>query len=608
MKQSLTRLLALALCLSGGLLYSQSGQPFWSEDFTNNIPANWTNVDASPAGVIWVWCQDNVTNCAPVFVGEDPFNATSASSGFVHVNSDAPGQLAQDHVSRLTTPAIDCSGKDKVYLQFESHIGTFATTPAASALLRVSTDNNTWKDYVIFPDLTTQNSFSENPVVSIIDITDKAANQSTVYLQWQWIGNYEYMWDLDDIRLFDENPTAKFDLAISNFFYPASSFATPASQISTDTFGFFVVVTNRGTDAMTNVKAKVTVEDNDTGEILFSDSTSAAVLDPGVTDTALVMPNNFAPELPEGAYFIRYTISADSADLRPSNNEDGSPFVVTNTVFSKENVPQTTTRTADDVPWSVGNFYTMSAGALDQYRATTAEFTYSTDSTELPITNVIASINLYKIKDDVAEDFSDFDVNEYPGNSVDWVGFADYTAPPDMVGGLLQQVELFDFNTLESGVILEPGARYFLMTEYPNIARKTNHAFNLDILYYNVVSTVTYSDMWYLGGFGDEFAAVLRMYISLVTTTDDKPLPDRVLKLFPNPVVDQVNLALDFDNPTDVTITIADINGRVIKLEDRQGVTKEQVTYQLPGLSSGTYLARIATKEGTKTLQFVVQH
>jgi hypothetical protein len=56
-----------------------------------------------------------------------------------------------------------------------------------------------------------------------------------------------------------------------------------------------------------------------------------------------------------------------------------------------------------------------------------------------------------------------------------------------------------------------------------------------------------------------------------------------------------------------VTITIAELSGRTIRIEDKKGLTNETLTYNLPELASGTYLARIATKEGTLTKKFVVQ-
>ena len=609
MKQLHTVLLLLGFVLTGGALTAQSSQPFWTEDFSNNIPAGWTNEDASnqTKNVIWKWCANNTSNCAPVFSGEDAFQAASAATGFVHVNSDEAKQLPQDHISRLTTTAINCSGKNAVFAKFESHIGTYTTTPAASAVLRVSTDGTNWTSFTAFPDLLSVNEFSLNPYVSIVDISSVAASQTTVYLQWQWTGNYEYMWDLDDIALYDENPTPRFDLSIGSFFYPASSFATPASQIATDTFGFFVLLSNNGLEPMTNVWVKATVEDTAAQQVFFADSVLLDVVEPGITDSFVVMPNVYAPELPEGEYLIRYTITSDSADLRPQNNVAGSPFLVTNFIFSKENGVQTTTRPFDDVPWTVGNYYRMSAGQLDQYKAVTAEFAFNTDSSELNIADVTSAITFFKVNDDVEEDFSNFETDDFPGGSVTWLGYANYEAPDNIVGGQLQQVELRDFNTDEPGVVLEPGARYFLLASYPDEARKTNHAFNLDINYFNVVSTVTYSDQWYLGGFGDDLAAVLRLYISLVTTTDEKPLPETALNVFPNPVQDAVNLQVRFGQPTDATITIADLSGRVILVEDRQGLTGEQITYRLPQLAPATYLARIATAEGTRTVKFVVQ-
>lgn len=607
MKQLHTKLLTFGLVLTGGLLSAQSFLPFWSEHFDNNVPAGWTNADASGQNVIWKWCADNASGCSPVFSGEAPFQATTAATGFVHVNSDAAGQLGQSHISRLTTSAIDCSGKSTVFVKFQSHIGTYTVTPSSSAVLRVSTNQTNWTDFVAFPDLVAANEFSQNPDITILDISSVAANNATVYLQWQWTGNYEYMWDLDDIEMFDQNPTPKFDLAVTSFFYPASNFATPVSQIGTDTFGFFVLLSNFGQEPMANVKVKATVEDQNTSAVLFADSVFLQAVAPGVVDSAVELTKQFAPELPEGEYFIRYTVQSDSADLRPIDNNVGSPFVVTGNVFTKENGAQTATRPADDVAWTVGNYYVMASGQFDTYKATAAEFAFATDSTELKVADVTAAISLLKVNDDVPQDFEGFDTGDFPGNSVSWVGFANYEAPEGIENFDLQQTDIIDFETLQPGVLLEPGGRYFLMAGYGDEVRKTNHAFSTAINYFNVVSTVTYSSQWFLGGFGDDLAAVLRMYISLASTTDEQPLPASALHVFPNPVSDVVNLAVQFGQPTDATITIAELSGRVVRMEDRQGLTSEQITYPVPQLNSGMYLARIATKEGTRTVKFVVQ-
>ncbi|MBK8425045.1 MAG: T9SS type A sorting domain-containing protein [Lewinellaceae bacterium] len=97
------------------------------------------------------------------------------------------------------------------------------------------------------------------------------------------------------------------------------------------------------------------------------------------------------------------------------------------------------------------------------------------------------------------------------------------------------------------------------------------------------------------------------MYLTLFTSADNNPLAETALNVFPNPTADVVSLKVKFEEPTDATITIADINGRVVRTENRAAMLDETVTYQMPQLASGTYLARIATEKGTRTLKFVVQ-
>jgi hypothetical protein len=608
----------VSFILTAATLNAQIPVPFWSEDFTGGIPAGWTNEDASGQNILWTWCPDPTlgnTNagCAPIFNDginmQEPFKATTAFTGFVTVDSDQPGAvLPQNHVSELTTSAIDCSGKSEVFVTFQCHLGVFTVAAESGAILRVSTDKTNWTSYTLFPGLTTGVRWSKNPEEIIVDISSVAANQSTVYIQWQWTGNWEYFWNIDDLAIYDENPTARFNVAMSNFFYPASSFATPASQIATDTFGFFITLSNKGLEPMTNIKVKATVENSATQATIFADSIIVPVLDPGVADSFIVLPNTYAPQLGEGEYFIRYSVRADSVDLRPDDNDGGSPFVVTDFIFSKENAVQSFTRTAQDIPWNVGNFYLMADDLDDDYQASVAEFAFETDTTELAIEDVQGTVFLFKVNDDVAEDFSDFDTGEFPGPSVEWIGYADYQAPAGVEEGELQQVELLDFNFGTKGVALQPGGRYFLMIGYPEEAKQTNHAFNRDIKYFNAISTIIYTSEWFLGGFGDDFNAVMRMYISLVTTTDEKPLPESTLKVFPSPAKDNVNLDINFEQPTNVTITIADLSGRVVSVETRKNVTEELYNFNLAGMASGTYLARIATKEGTRTLKFVVQN
>jgi hypothetical protein len=529
------------------------------------------------------------------------------------VNSDASNAvLPQPHVSRLTTSAINCTGKSQVFVQFQSHIGTFDATAEQSAILRVSTDLMTWTEKVIFPGLTEQNFFSTNPFFSVADISAVAANKSTVYLQWQWTGNWEYMWDLDDVVLFDANPTPKHDVGISLHLFPASSIAQPESQIATDTFGFAGFLSNAGTETQTNLKLKAVVL-TDTDEVIYQDSMIIPALAPGVEDSLFELAGRYAPELPEGAYKIQYSLQADSTDTRPTDNFTEDPFYVTAGLFSKEDGLGSLggLRPGDGGDWAVGNLYTMSAGSMDDYVATTAQFAFATNSTELPVADVEATVYLFKVDNSVNANFTNFDDETFQAAEFEWVGFANFEAPDTIANYELQTVSLLDVDNSLPGVKLDKGTRYLVAVEYVSPNDVVFHAFieSVDMLF---PSTFVYGSndgtvQWSPFGFGTNENAVLRMTISLATTTDEKPLPESAFKIFPNPVRETLNLGVNFEEATDATITIADLSGRVIVVQDRASLTKEQLTYSLPQLASGTYLARIATKEGTLTKKFVVQ-
>jgi hypothetical protein len=596
----------LALLMSGML---QAQTPFWSETFTAGIPAGWTSVDASGQGFNWQWCAEpNPTPpCSPVFNGQQPFAATTAATGFVHVDSDGglAAPLPQNHVSRLTTAAINCTGKSQVWLQFQNHIGTYVEPLATNAIVRVSTNLTTWTNFTPFPTFTGENFFSPNPYFATLDISSVAANQSTVYIQWQWTANFEYMWDMDDVNLFDANPSPKNDIVLGDFFYAPSSFAQPVSQIATDTFAFGANLSNVGADAQTNVVLRAAVT-TDTNVELWADSLVIPTLATTVVDSFFELPNRYAPELAVGAYQIKYTVRSDNQDERPADNSGSDFFLVTNNIFSKEAQVQSAIRPQTlGTGWYVGNLYQMSAGSLENYQATTATFTFGADAAEIPVTDVEASIYLFRVKDGVNfATAGGFDRTTFFSPDLVWKGLANYAAPDTMVGGLLQTVQLLDVDLFTAGVKLDKGARYLVVVGYADQSRFAYHAFNEDVNMF-FASTFTFSDQWYPNGFGVEENAVLRMNISLVTTTDDKPLAESAMRVLPNPVSDMLNLAVRFDKPTNATITIADMNGRVIEFEDREALTNDNLSYPVRQLAPGTYLARIATAEGTLTKKFV---
>ena len=608
MKHFTTKLLAVCvlLAMAGGA----QAQVFYQQLFNNpGLPAGWTTTDPSGNGVLWERCTNVNTDCHTDEYGYPLFEGSDKANGFMILDSDAAGAVNGSHQSRLTSAAIDCSGKSEVYALFESQIGVFDFAADDNAKLFVSNNGTTWTAFQIFDGVTgttTDNRFSENPEVSGIDISSVAANQSTVYLRWEWVGNYEYWWILDKVELTTVNPAPANDLAVADFFYPVSSFATPESQIGSDTFAFVAYVSNLGTAAQTNVKAYAYVLGyDDAGNLLglaFVDSVSVASIEPGVDSLELSFPNRFAPELPAGLYAVAYEVTADLADQHDTDNFVGDFFQVTDVLFAKENSPQTASRPADGGDWAVGNYYRMGTAQQPLFKAVGAEFSFATDEAILPVEDVNVEIALYRINDDVEEDFSNF---EPDGSSMTLIGTAPFDAPDGAASYDLFTSEIFDIATAESGVELEPNGRYILAASYVGANADAYTAFNSNVRA-DFVSTILYIGGEWGGNFVGRPNAVLRMYLDMIVSSTETPLPEVALNVMPNPTSEYVNLKMKFEEPTETTIIIGDINGRVIRTETRK-VFDETVTYRMPELASGTYIARIVTDKGTRTLNFVVQ-
>lgn len=615
MKHFITRI--LTVCALIAFVGSVQAQVFYTQNFENpGLPTGWTTADPSGNNVLWARCADAATDCHADLssFGFEIYNGTDKDNGFMVMDSDAGGLIPNNgtHQSQLTTAAINCADKSQVFLTFEHYIGVFGAIDEATddAVLFVSNDGNSWVPFTLFGDLTGNGNsrFSDNPTNSVIDISSVAANQSTVYLRWEWIGNFEFAWCLDKVELTTEDvtpPPPPHDLAVSDFFYPVSSYATPESQIATDTFGFTAYISNLGSATQTDVRVYAYVlQYNPQGQFqgfAHVDSVIVPALAPGVVDSAITFENQYAPELPMGLYAVAYEVVADSLDANEDDNFDGDFFEVTDFLFAKENGPEIGYQPASGGDWGVGNYYRMGPG-LDIFKAVVAEFTYSTDAPQVA-GDINIDFTLFQINDTVDLNFDNF---EPDGTSMTIIGSATFDAPDDAADFDLHEVVLYDQNTAEEGVILEPNGRYLLAASYVGDNSSAFHAFNENVSA-DFITTLLYVNGQWGGNFTGNPNPVLRMYLALFTSSDNNPLEETALTVFPNPTADFVSLQVKFDEPTDATITIADINGRVVRTENRAAMLDETVTYQMPQLASGTYLARIATTKGTRTLKFVVQ-
>ncbi len=197
--------------------------PFWSEDFsTGQLPSGWVIEHTGPDAVPWQHCSD-FNLCPPITFSDNGilpnrrFQSLSMSNGFAYIQPFGTGSSTAAHSSYLTAKAIDCSNKPEVFLSFNTFIIATSSSPEWDAVVEVKQGEfGTWTAFTVFPNLNTdsvetdaeQRIRSYNGQYICLDISSLAAGQEDVFIRWRWdwVGDNEYFWMIDDVNLHDENP------------------------------------------------------------------------------------------------------------------------------------------------------------------------------------------------------------------------------------------------------------------------------------------------------------------------------------------------------------------------------------------------------------------
>ncbi len=177
------------VCLAVLMVSVKAQTNIYTANFSGSI-GSWTTVDntGNSAGV---W--QRVTN--PVTIpsgGTLTFASATASNGYMLFMSDAATDDGVAEDADLLSPAINCAAHSFVFLEFDQY---FRQASASSGSVYVSNNGTTWNQVYA---VTASTSNGEH---TVIDITQYAANQATVYLKFNYQGNWDYFWAVDDIKL-----------------------------------------------------------------------------------------------------------------------------------------------------------------------------------------------------------------------------------------------------------------------------------------------------------------------------------------------------------------------------------------------------------------------
>lgn len=611
---SFMKKLLLGILSAIGILTSVDAQPFliFEEQFDGGIPENWEIGPGEPAGALWQWSATGQADFAEVageslealYWGGDPIESPSVANGVAMYNSDVydsggvavgTGPFPGTTVGTLTSPSIDCSEHALVYLKFNQYAR--ANANSVSTLVEVSNDGGmTWTDYPINRRVTENNSTNPNDV-EIIDISEVAANEADVKIRFTWNGRY-YYWLIDDVQLI--TPPQK-EWVLGDIFYPPASFSQPVSQVATDSFGFSADITNLGDQPISNLVLKISIL-NSSNTAIYTDSVVLETFPPLTKDSTVRIEKLYAPELNTGDYALRYDVySLDDEDFNPTDNARREAFRVSSNLFAKEDDLDIAFRPSTGGDYQVGNMYLMSPNAGNNFTASTITFAAAKNESDGPLSGSEVTFLMYKVKDNIPANFVGFETSS--NESLDLVGFGSYAFVNGDENFELLNTELVNLDG--NPIALEAGARYFLVASYVDQDNVIFHAFDDDVDYFQI-STVVFTDEWSLGGFGPENSAVLRMRINMAATTTQDVLETSSLQLFPNPVTDRLRAEVVLDQPETVLLILADMDGQVLEVREREKVQEDRFEFSLDRYPAGNYLLRLSTPSGVSTKPFTI--
>lgn len=583
-----TQFLTLLLAIGAFSLPAQT--PFFTESFSDETTAlaNWTGGGENPGPENWEWSDD------PTLGGFNAFTAPTAADGFLAFDSDA--NEFNEHAVTLTSPEIDCSGKNQVFLEmFTQYV--FYNQFFSQVELGVSTDGGTT---YVYQDILTDvppGSVFVNAQRVVLAIPD-AINQPSVTLQIRWTGFFEYFLHIDDVSLYDTAPILANDLSLQDPLYPLY-YQTPISQV--DSIFFLGVASNDGADPQTNTQMRVSVLDPDGNQVYQDSSDKSDMLMPEALDT-LELEEGFLPsEL--GTHFVFQTVLADESDEFTGNNREVFDFRITENLYAVDDNDFQSVFIPDVGAgnfFESGNFYYIKNGT--GYEADSIQFAVASDSENSHI-GLQATILLYKIEEDDEVGFSDGDL-ELVGSSIyefqdDDTNFQEISAP------LLQD------DGITEGVPLEDSTEYLLLVSLP---QEIGVVYTYRDLIYEIGSIIRI-DGDFFGRFSDAdgsqlpLAFVVRMGIRelLPNAADEPELADSRINSFPNPARDFYRIDLDLENTSQVQLQLMSMSGQVILQREYTALQRDRIDLDVSDLAAGAYLVKIRTEEGVKTLKLTKQ-
>ena len=598
-------------------------------EFANGLNDWTTNFVTPNANAIWVWDADGRMDQGSFWGDAGTLASPSISNGCAGFDSDyydnngdfgtlgsaafGSGPAPAPQEGHLISPVIDCSSNNTVWLMFnQSHRNFQSNTFVDVSFNGGDSFDSTYHINSDVP-VNRQQGISGNRV-QMIDITSAAANQAEVVIRFRFDANY-YYWMIDDVWLVEQ---PRYNVSIGDyFFYPLLAKQTPVRELKYDTMGFFTEIVNNGAEDATDIVTYVEIlfDNGSSFDVVYEDSIEYGNLASGAVDT-VEFQNTFAPDLVVGTYFVRYSVSDRGIDdFNSYDNSKSEEFYATNSTYAlhDETNPSQAFAVSTSEPYGWGPIFRFWEENVDKFAIESLTFGASANGDMTGGTVEFYVLELKETFSFTGPGLFD-DVNE---ENHKIIAFNDYTYADNSAGFDLVNTDdtWLNWSTFfEECIELEPGKEYAFMPYFANSSIGWFQTVSQETNYWGSNSTL----MWGPGNNGPQFFSNFTDGEEIVPTVtlnlkfcpldaDETILPENALSAFPNPISDIVNLDVQLEKTSNITITLADAKGSVIDFQNHKNVNSGQFQFSTSELAPGSYIVRLATKHGKRTIKLIKQ-
>lgn len=624
---------------------SASTTIFWSENFVNGIPSDWTQLGSLPTA-LWEYrgpstTPNRNTGSRGAFAqGTGVIQSASPANGFVIFDSDyldnggnpanmGMGTAPTPHIGRLITDTIDLTGQSSVELTFHSYARQFFT----NYYVAFSKDaGQTWGDTIeLFTEVEVNGATDEDVQLSF-NVSGFIGGESQAMMQFIFAGNKPgntngtgyYFWQLDDIvlqslpenelRFTEFNGAPAQDVSFNG--QPAYTKYGIMNDDQITSMSFDCNVYNYGSVTQTNVKLEVEIYDG-SGALLTTLTSPAGASLPMLDslDWSTLTTNSWTPPGVD-TYEILYKVTSDSLSVSNTTAVDTVVFRVRENNYGAD--------------WNViDNFFGTNSAVGDMVAAGVRyslenEDSDSTGSGLVFIDGV--DILLSNLTDSTADleiaiyDTAGFQFNAgFPGGTTPVVTRT-FTLNQNLIGGLIN----FPFTTTDSvynsngtwtevevPYALQTGTYFVIVNFFPNATDGVVRIANSARYPQPTESAVfqTGNGDWF-GGFTNSTtfeAPFIRLAVGdapVYNVSIDENDLNR-FSVYPNPTNGQGSV--DFHQGGNYQLRLVDMVGGVHFMETVNVNENERRSFNFTDLKPGVYLLQIEGEGLNKTIKLQIQ-